>query len=118
MTTIYIINNPALSGRTPYDTHSARLLGELRMVFDVDDPRPFYDPVAAVAHAWRVLENFDAERDFLLWAGGDPLGLMIVVSVVSDIGDGVFKVLKWDKHAAGYLPVEINAQYRENNDDG
>ena len=53
-----------------------------------------------------LLKNFTSE-DFLLLSG-DPAIIGVVCSVVSDITNGKYKLLKWDRQEKTYYPIEVN----------
>jgi hypothetical protein len=53
-----------------------------------------------------LLKNYKAE-DYLLLSG-DPAVIGVVCSVVSDITNGKYKLLKWDRQEKTYYPIEIN----------
>ena len=46
-------------------------------------------------------------RDYLLLTG-DPAIIGLACSIVSDITNGKYNLLKWDKQERKYYPVEIN----------
>ena len=46
-------------------------------------------------------------RDYLLLTG-DPAIIGVACSIVSDITNGKYKLLKWDKQERRYYPVEID----------
>ena len=46
-------------------------------------------------------------RDYLLLTG-DPAIIGVACSIVSNITNGKFKLLKWDKQERKYYPIEIN----------
>ena len=39
---------------------------------------------------------------------GDPASIGVACSIVSDITNGKYNVLKWDKQERKYYPIEIN----------
>ena len=47
------------------------------------------------------------KRDYLLLTG-DPAIIGVACSLVSDITNGRYKLLKWDKQERKYYPIEIN----------
>ena len=49
--------------------------------------------------------------DYLLLTG-DPAIIGVACSIVSDITNGKYKVLKWDKQERKYYPIEINLYER------
>ena len=56
------------------------------------------------------LKNFN-ENDHLLLTG-DPELIGVACSIVSDITNGKYKLLKWDKQERKYYPIEINLYER------
>jgi len=52
------------------------------------------------------LKNYTIE-DFLLLTG-DPAIIGVACSIVSDITNGKFNLLKWDKQERKYYPIHIN----------
>lgn len=110
MPTVFIVNEPdesrAPEGRATYDTNPARAFGRVQFVFTADMPVPVRDPDRAIAHAHEVLGQA-TEDDYLVWAGGDPLGLIIAASVMADVTDGRFNYLKWDRAARAYAPAPL-----------
>ena len=56
------------------------------------------------------LKNFN-ENDHLLLTG-DPALIGVACSIVSDITNGKYKLLKWDKQERKYYPIEINLYER------
>ena len=46
-------------------------------------------------------------RDYLLLKG-DPAIIGVACAIVSNITNGKFKLLKWDKQERKYYPIEIN----------
>ena len=52
------------------------------------------------------LKNFN-EKDHLLLTG-DPAIIGVACSIVSDITNGQYNLLKWDKQERKYYPISIN----------
>ena len=52
------------------------------------------------------LKNF-TEKDHLLLTG-DPALIGVACSIVSDITNGKYKILKWDKQERKYYSIDIN----------
>ena len=52
------------------------------------------------------LKNF-TDKDYLLLTG-DPAIIGVACSIVSDMTNGKFNLLKWDKQERKYYPIEIN----------
>jgi len=53
-----------------------------------------------------LLKNYTSE-DFLLLTG-DPAIIGVACSIVSDMTNGKYKLLKWDKQERKYYPIDIN----------
>jgi len=52
------------------------------------------------------LKNYTS-NDYLLLTG-DPALIGVACSIVSDITNGKYNILKWDKQERKYYPIEIN----------
>ena len=61
------------------------------------------------------LKNFK-HGDYLLLTG-DPAIIGVACSIVSDITNGKYNVLKWDKQERKYYPIEINLYEKGEIDD-
>ena len=61
------------------------------------------------------LKNYTAD-DYLLLTG-DPAIIGVACSIVSDITNGKYNVLKWDKQERKYYPIEINLYEKGEIDD-
>ena len=46
-------------------------------------------------------------KDYLLLTG-DPAIIGVACSIVSDITNGKYKLLKWDRQEKTYYPIEVN----------
>lgn len=111
MTTVFIVNEPDESrtpeGRATYDTNPARAFGVVKFIFPADALAPVRDPERAFEIAHDALQ-FATPDDCLVWAGGDPLGLIIAAAILADKTEGQFKYLKWDRAARAYAPVNLS----------
>ncbi len=65
-----------------------------------------FSPGPLVFKLRKLLNNF-TEKDYLLLTG-DPAIIGVACSIVSDITNGKYKLLKWDKQERKYYPIEIN----------
>ena len=54
----------------------------------------------------KLLKNF-TEDDYLLLTG-DPAIIGVACSIVSDINNGKFNFLKWDRQEKIYYPIKVN----------
>ena len=52
------------------------------------------------------LKNFTIE-DYLLLSG-DPAIIGVTCSIVSDMTNGKYKLLKWDRQEKTYYPIEVD----------
>ena len=65
-----------------------------------------FSPGPLIFKLRKGLEKYK-RRDFLLLTG-DPAIIGVACSIVSDITNGKFKLLKWDKQERRYYPIAIN----------
>lgn len=111
MPRVFIVNEPdesrAPEGRAAYDTNPARAFGQVVFINPADQPVPVRDPERAVERAHDVLSDATSD-DYLVWAGGDPLGLILAASILADKTDGQFTYLKWDRAARAYAPATLD----------
>ncbi len=59
-----------------------------------------------IESAEQILKDFK-EDDYLLLTG-DPALIGVACSIVSDITNGKYNLLKWDKQERKYYPISIN----------
>ena len=69
-----------------------------------------FSPGPLIFKLRKGLRNYTPE-DYLLLTG-DPAIIGVACSIVSDITNGKYKVLKWDKQERKYYPIEINLYER------
>lgn len=62
----------------------------------------------------RALKDF-CDQDYLLLMG-DPVAIGLACAVASDINQGRFKLLKWDRQQKVYYPVEVVLNRKVMND--
>jgi hypothetical protein len=65
-----------------------------------------FSPGPLIFKLRKGLKNYTPE-DYLLLTG-DPAIIGVACSIVSDITNGKYNVLKWDKQERKYYPIEIN----------
>ena len=63
-----------------------------------------------------LLKNYTPNDSLLLV--GDPAIIGVACSIVSDITNGRYKLIKWDKQERKYYPIEINLYEKGEIDDG
>ena len=65
-----------------------------------------FSPGPLVFKLRSLLKNFN-ENDYLLLTG-DPAIIGVACSIVSDMTNGKYNLLKWDKQERKYYPIAIN----------
>ena len=65
-----------------------------------------FSPGPLIFKLRKGLKDYTSE-DFLLLTG-DPAIIGVACSIVSDITNGKFNLLKWDKQERKYYPIHIN----------
>ena len=74
-----------------------------------------FSPGPLIFKLRKGLKNYTPE-DYLLLTG-DPAIIGVACSIISDITNGKYKVLKWDKQERKYYPIEINLYEKGEIDD-
>ena len=71
-----------------------------------------FSPGPLIFKLRKGLKDFTTD-DYLLLTG-DPAIIGVVCSIVSDMTNGRYNLLKWDKQERKYYPIEINLYERGN----
>ena len=79
------------------------------------DSQIIFSPGPLIYRLRPLLKNFTKD-DYLLCTG-DPAIIGITCSLVSDITNGKYNLLKWDKQERTYYPIEINLYEKGEIDD-
>ena len=74
-----------------------------------------FSPGPLIFKLRKGLQNY-RQRDFLLLTG-DPAIIGVACSIVSDITNGKYQLLKWDKQERKYYPIQINLHEKGNIDE-
>ena len=74
-----------------------------------------FSPGPLIYKLRKNLKDFK-EGDFLLLTG-DPAIIGVACSIVSNITNGKYNLLKWDKQERKYYPIDINLHERGNKDE-
>jgi hypothetical protein len=69
-----------------------------------------FSPGPLIFKLRKALKDFTTE-DYLLLTG-DPAIIGVACSIVSDMTNGKYNLLKWDKQERQYYPIEINLYER------
>ena len=104
---VYVLQElPGTStGRPKYNIMGALKYGKLKVLLK-ENTQIVLSPGPIVFELRRLLKNYTS-KDYLLLSG-DPSVIGIAVAIVSDINNGRFNLLKWDRQEKVYYPLEIN----------
>jgi len=83
----------------------ATQFGQLKVLLP-ENSQIILSPTYVITTLKQKLKDY-TEEDYLLLTG-DPAIIGVTCSIVSDITNGKYKLLKWDKQERRYYPVEIN----------
>ena len=114
--TVYVIQEIAgtQSGNPKINIIGASRYGEFKFLLP-EFSQMIFSPGPLIYKLRQGLKNFKVE-DYLLLTG-DPAIIGVACSIVSDITNGKFNVLKWDKQERKYYPIEINLYEKGEIDD-
>ena len=105
--TVYVIQEipGTRSGNPKINIMGASEYGQFKFLLP-ELSQIIFSPGPLVFKLRNGLKNFNA-KDYLLLTG-DPAIIGVACSIVSDITNGKYNVLKWDKQERKYYPIEIN----------
>ena len=83
--------------------------GEIRFLLP-ELSQIIFSPGPLIYKLRSLLKNFTT-KDYLLLTG-DPAIIGVACSIVSDMTNGKYNLLKWDKQERKYYPIEINLYER------
>ena len=108
---VYVLQElPGTStGRPKFNIMGALKYGKLKVLLK-ENTQIVLSPGPIVFELRRLLKNYTS-KDYLLLSG-DPSVIGIAVAIVSDINNGRFNLLKWDRQEKMYYPLEINLYER------
>ena len=92
-------------GRPKYNIIGAQKFGKLKVLLK-EDTQIIMSPGPIIFELRRLLKDYTSD-DYLLLSG-DPSVIGIACSIVSDINNGRFNLLKLDRQEQMYYPLEIN----------
>ena len=106
-TIVYVIQEipGTREGRPKINIVGASKYGELKFLLP-ELSQIIFSPGPLVFKLRKLLDKY-TPQDFLLLTG-DPAIIGVACSIVSDITNGKYKVLKWDKQERQYYPIVIN----------
>ena len=105
--TVYVIQEipGTRAGAPKINIMSAKEYGDLEFLLP-EFSQIIFSPGPLVFKLRKLLKNFKPE-DYLLLIG-DPALIGVACSIVSDITNGKYNLLKWDKQERQYYPIKIN----------
>ena len=92
-------------GRPKINIMGASQYGEFKFLLP-ELSQIIFSPGPLIFKLRSLLKNY-SQRDYILLTG-DPAIIGVACSIVSDITNGKYKLLKWDKQERRYYPIEIN----------
>ena len=106
-TIVYVIQEipGTKEGRPKINIMGAQKFGKIKVLLR-EDSQMIFSPGPIIFELRRLLKNYTSE-DYLLLTG-DPAIIGVACSIVSDMTNGKYNLLKWDKQERQYYPIEIN----------
>jgi len=104
---VYVIQDiPGSKQGTPkINIVGATQFGNLKVLLP-ENSQIILSPNYVITTLRQKLKDY-TNRDYLLLTG-DPAIIGVACSIVSDVTNGKYNLLKWDKQERRYYPVEIN----------
>jgi len=105
--TVYVIQEVAgtQSGAPKINIMGATKYGKFEFLLP-EFSQIIFSPGPLIFKLRKALKNFTTE-DYLLLTG-DPAIIGVACSIVSDMTNGRYNLLKWDKQERQYYPIQIN----------
>ena len=113
---VYVIQHIAgtKAGKPKINIIGARQYGEFKFLLP-EFSQMIFSPGPLIYKLRQGLKNYTSD-DYLLLTG-DPALIGVACSIVSDITNGKYNLLKWDKQERKYYPIEINLYEKGEIDD-
>ena len=108
MTKVYLtqeIPTDRETGKPKYNVMGASKYGEIKTLLPMYS-QMILSPGPLIQKLRTLLKDYTSD-DYLLLSG-DPATIGVICSVVSDMTNGKFKFLKWDRQEKTYYPIEVN----------
>ena len=105
--TVYVIQEipGTASGNPKINIMGASKYGEFKFLLP-ELSQMIFSPGPLIFKLRNLLKNFKQD-DYLLLTG-DTAIIGVACSIVSDMTNGKYNLLKWDKQERQYYPIEIN----------
>ena len=116
MATVFVIQDiPGTKvGAPKINIIGATQFGQLKVLLP-ENSQIILSPAYVVQTLKQKLKDY-TESDYLLLTG-DPAIIGVACSIVSDITNGKYNLLKWDKQERRYYSIEINLYEKGNIDE-
>tara|TARA_R100001594_G_scaffold70534_1_gene104895 strand:- start:185 stop:550 length:366 start_codon:yes stop_codon:yes gene_type:complete len=101
-------------GKPKINIMGAREYGDFKFLLP-ELSQIIFSPGPLIFKLRQALKNF-SEKDYLLLTG-DPAIIGVACSIASDMTNGKYKLLKWDRQERKYYPIEINLYEKVKIDD-
>ena len=113
---VYVIQHIAgtADGRPKINIMGAADYGKFKFLLP-EFSQMIFSPGPLIFKLRKELKDFTTE-DYLLLTG-DPAIIGVACSIVSDMTNGKYNLLKWDKQEKQYYPIEINLYEKGKIDD-
>ena len=92
-------------GQPKYNVLGAQKFGQIVTLLP-EKSQIILSPGPLIQKLRTLLKDYTTD-DYLLLSG-DPAIIGVVCSVVSDIKNGKYNLLKWDRQEKTYYPIEVN----------
>ena len=104
---VYVVQEIAgtREGRPKFNIMGSSEFGKLEFLLD-ERSQMIFSPGPLIIKLKSLLKNFKS-TDYLLLTG-DPAIIGVVCCLISDITNGKFNLLKWDRQEKKYYPIEID----------
>ena len=114
--TVYVIQEIAgtKDGRPKINIMGAAEFGTFKFLLP-ELSQIIFSPGPLIFKLRKGLQDYRV-KDFLLLTG-DPAIIGVACSIVSDMTNGKYKLLKWDKQERKYYAIEINLHEKGNIDE-
>ena len=105
--TVYVIQEIAgtKDGRPKINIMGAAEFGVFKFLLP-ELSQIIFSPGPLIFKLRKGLQNY-RQKDFLLLTG-DPAIIIVAGSIVSDMTNGKYQLLKWDRQERKYYPIQIN----------
>ena len=104
---VYVIQEipGTAEGRPKINIMGAATYGKFKFLLP-ELSQMIFSPGPLIFKLRKGLKNFNS-KDYLLLTG-DPAIIGVACSIVSDITNGKYNLLKWDRQERRYYPIKIN----------